>query len=119
MKQEILLAHECTAIAAKNGLAGLREYALHLHSEKMLRDLSEFFSGSPTRTTGFYFNPACGEGGVIMATAGASHEEDGLEGVRFLFNPADEAKARAAVLSELHAADEQAATSAGPAFTVV
>ena len=119
MKREILLDHECTAIAAKNGLAGLRDYALYLHSEKMLRDLSEFFSDSPTVTTAFYFNPACGEGGVITATAGASHEEDGLEGVRFLFQPHEAAEARAALLSELRSMDPEAVTAEVPAFTVV
>ena len=116
MKREILLSYECTAIAAKNGLAGLRELALHQHSDKMLQNLSEFFSGSPTFTKGFYFNPAGGECGVIFAVAGASHEEDGLEGVRFFFQPDEAAEAQKALLAEL---DQYEPENITPRFSVV
>ena len=116
MKREILLSYECTAIAAKNGLAGLHEFALSLHSEKMCRDLSEFFSESPTIVTGFYFNPACGECGVIAAIAGQSHEEDGLEGCRFFFQAHEVAEARAALMAEL---DQYEAPECTPRFSVV
>ena len=123
MKREILLHHEAIAIAAKNGLAGLPELAQHLHLEKFIQrdesviDMNE--SDDPTSTTGFYFNPAAGEGGIITATVGASHQENGLEGVRFLFNPGEAAAAQAALLSELRSMDVEAATTGSPAFTVV
>ena len=123
MKREILLRHEATAIAAKNGLAGLYELAQHLHEEKAIKRgdavIDMNCSDDPTTATGFYFNPACGEGGILTATVGASHQEDGLEGVRFLFGASEAAAAQAALLSELSAMESDAASSASPAFTVV
>ena len=123
MKREILLRHECSAIAAKNGLAGLFEFAEHLHEDKAIKRgdavIDMVHSDDPTFATGFYFNPACGEGGIIMATVGASHQENGLEGVRFLFAPGEAAAAQAALLSELHGREAATATPTDPAFTVV
>ena len=106
MNRQILLRHEATAIAAKNGLAGLPELAQHLHLEKGARRgevvINMDHSDDPTSTVGFYFSPAAGEGGIIMATAGASHEENGLEGCRFLFQSHGVAEAQRALLAELN-----------------
>lgn len=123
MKREILLNHECIAIAAKNGLAGLFEHTQYQHLEKGIQrgdaTIDMDCSEEPTTANGFYFNPACGEGGVITATVGASHQENGLEGVRFLFSPNEAAAAQAALLSELRSMDTEAVTTESPAFTVV
>ena len=79
MKREILLSHECTAIAAKNGLAGLHEYAQHLHLERVLaQEKYNYLDGPATVTKAFYYNPACGECGVIFATEGMGGECDRL-----------------------------------------
>ena len=105
MKREILLHHEATAIASQHGLGGLYELAQHLHMEKGTRRgdavINMDCSDDPTSTAGFYFNPAAGEGGIIMATVGASHDENGLEGVRFLFQSSEIEEAREALLHHI------------------
>ena len=115
MKRKILLRHEATAIAAKNGLAGLYDLAQHQHMEKGIARGDEVIpttgSSDPTTVAGFYFNPACGEGGIIMGTCGASEEEDGLEGVRYLFEAAEAAAAQATLLSELRGWHNQRLTA--------
>jgi hypothetical protein len=112
MKREILLPHEATATAAKNGLAGLPELAKYLHLQKGIQRgdavINMDHSDDPTSSVGFWFNPAAGEGGILMATAGASHEENVLEGVRFRFQAHEAAEARAALLAELSLHDEPA-----------
>lgn len=107
MKREVLLNHECLAIAAKNGLAGLHEYTHHEHLQKVLRSNHNYLDGPATVAKAFYFNPACGECGVIFATAGLGPEEDTLEGVRFHFEPSEAMEAEAALLKELRQYDEQ------------
>ena len=105
MKDEPLLPHECTALAAKNGLAGLQELAEHLHLQKGIKRgdavINMNYSDDPTSVTGFYFNPAAGEGAIIRATSGLSHEENGLEGIRFVFQPGEAQEAQAALLQQL------------------
>ena len=120
MKREILLHHEATAIASQHGLGGLYELAQHLHMEKGCRRgdavINMDSSDDPTSTVGFYFNPAAGEGGIIMAMAGASHDENGLEGCRFLFQSHEAAEAKQALLAELGQYDEP---EGAPRFSVV
>ena len=123
MKREILIPYECAAIASQHGLGGLYDLAQHLHEEKGIKRGDAFITmidaEYTTTATGFYFNPAAGEGGILMATVGASHQENGLEGVRFLFASSEVAAAQAALLSELRAMETDANALRDPAFTVV
>lgn len=120
MKRETLFNHQCIGIASQHGLGGLYELAQHLHLEKGIRRGDETIhmdcSDDPTSTSGFWFSPAAGECGVIVATAGASHEENGLEGVRFLFQPHEATEAQKALLAELSSHEPQNHT---PSLSVV
>lgn len=120
MKREILLNHECIALASQHGLGGLYELAQHLHQEKAIQRGDTVIhmdcSDDPTTTTGFYFAPAAGEGGVLMAHVGMSHEENGLEGVRLRFQSHEIAEAQAALLDLLRLHEPE---KADPNFSVV
>ena len=115
--REILISHECAAIASKTGLGGLYECAQHMHVELSAQRGDEVInmdqSDLPTSAMGFYFNQAAGECGVLVATVGASREENGMEGTRFLFNPYEAKQALAALLAELSQYDEQPAEQPG------
>ena len=100
MKREILLHHEAVAVAAKNGCAGLYELVQHEHEWIALQKGPEQVQ-LPSVEFAFFFNPAAGEGGIIQATCGASHEEDGLEGCRYTFSSERAHEARQALLAEL------------------
>ena len=98
--REILLHHEAIAIAAKNNVAGLYEYTKHEYDLISFRKAPEQMQ-LPSVAFAFFFNPACGEGGIIQATFGASEEEDGLEGILYRFHPAMAENAQREMLAEL------------------
>ena len=101
MIREILLASQCAALAPKHGIFGLQELADERHTHRLLNTPE----GEPCAmevAKAFFHDPASGESGVFFAVAGAqTHEEDGMEGLRFTYEPHEAAEAECALLAEL------------------